>query len=105
MNMTNRLSGLLLKFRVPLSVDRTDADGAFTVKDIPANATLEVSYVGYEKQSIPVNGKNFVLVKLKEANQLLNEVVVVGYGYAEKSQFDRSCGNHQCQRNQCSSGE
>ncbi len=33
----------------------TDADGAFTVKDIPANATLEVSYVGYEKQSIPVN--------------------------------------------------
>lgn len=41
----------------------TDADGAFTMKDIPANATLEVSYVGYEKQSIPVNGKNFVLVK------------------------------------------
>ena len=70
----------------------TDADGAFTMKDIPANATLEVSYVGYEKQSIPVNGKNFVLVKLKEANQLLNEVVVVGYGTQKKVNLTGAVG-------------
>ena len=39
----------------------TDADGAFAMKNVPSDATLEVSYVGYEKQSIPVNGKNFIL--------------------------------------------
>lgn len=70
----------------------TDADGAFAMKNVPSDATLEVSYVGYEKQSIPVNGKNFILVKLKEANQLLDEVVVVGYGTQKKVNLTGAVG-------------
>lgn len=55
----------------------TDANGQFTVS-VKSGARLEVSYIGYTKQT--VSARNGMTVTLKEDNKLLNEVVVVGYG-------------------------
>lgn len=63
----------------------TDMDGNYTLSNVPANATLVFSYIGYQTQKVAVNGKTKIDVKLAEDSQLLQEVVVVGYGVQRKS--------------------
>lgn len=58
----------------------TDIDGNFKLDNVPSNATLVVSYIGYQTQEIPVAGKKNFTVKLADDTQTLDEVVVVGYG-------------------------
>ena len=60
----------------------TDLDGNYSL-DVPENATLVFSYLGMATQEIPVTG-NTVSVVLKEDNQVLEEVVVTGYGTTKK---------------------
>lgn len=62
----------------------TDLDGKFSF-DVPENSVLEISYIGYLTQSVPLNGQNTLAVSLKEDSQNLDEVVVVGYGVQKKS--------------------
>lgn len=62
----------------------SDLDGRF-VLNVPSDAILEVSYIGYESVQIPVKGKNQLDILLHEDSQALNEVVVVGYGSVKKS--------------------
>ena len=57
----------------------TDFDGNFTLT-VAQNAVLEISYVGFATQEIPVAGKTNFVVVLKEDAEMLEEVVVVGYG-------------------------
>lgn len=63
----------------------TDLDGNFTLSNVPKNAILEISYIGYTTQKINVAGKNIITVTLQEDNKALDEVVVVGYGVQRKS--------------------
>ena len=63
----------------------TDFNGNFTVTGVPANASIEISYIGYKSQTIAVAGKSTINVTLQEDNALLDEVVVVGYGVQRKS--------------------
>lgn len=60
----------------------TDFDGNYSL-DVPENSTLVFSYLGMVTQEIPVTG-NTVSVVLKEDNQVLEEVVVTGYGTTKK---------------------
>ena len=62
----------------------TDFDGNFTL-EIPAKATLVISYVGYKTQEVAVNGKKTLNISLKEDMEMLDEVVVVGYGTQKKA--------------------
>lgn len=63
----------------------TDVDGKFTV-EASVGKTLVFSYVGYEPQEIKVSGAQSDLqISLKENSQLLDDVVVVGYGTQKKS--------------------
>lgn len=62
----------------------TDIDGKYTISVDP-KATLVVSYVGYDTQEIKVNGQTAIDITIKENDQLLDEVVVVGYGTMKKS--------------------
>ena len=57
----------------------TDFDGKFSLNDVPKGATLEFSSVGYKTLDIKATGAS-LKVKLSEATQDLDEVVVVGYG-------------------------
>ena len=61
----------------------TDVDGNFEI-NCSQNATLVVSYVGYETLEIAVNGKAVVNVKLKADSEMLEDVIVLGYGSAKK---------------------
>ena len=56
----------------------TDMDGKFTLINVPENAILVVSYIGYLDREIPVAGKSTLEIRLKEDTQKLDEVVVVG---------------------------
>lgn len=63
----------------------TDFEGNFTLQKVPQNATLVFSYVGYRTQNVAVSGKSQFSITLEEDKQLLDEVVVVGYGVQRKS--------------------
>ncbi len=62
---------------------QTDLDGKFTI-EAPDNAELVVTCIGYVGQTVAVNGKTNITVTLAEDNELLSEVVVVGYGTQKK---------------------
>ncbi|MDR0429533.1 MAG: TonB-dependent receptor [Tannerellaceae bacterium] len=61
----------------------TDLDGNFFLS-IAENATLDISYIGYMPQNVPVDGKTSIKITLFEDSQQLEEVVVVGYGVQKK---------------------
>lgn len=61
----------------------TDFDGRF-VLHVPANAQLEISYMGYTTKVVSLKGKTSIRVDLEEDSKALEEVVVVGYGSMRK---------------------
>lgn len=61
----------------------TDLDGKF-ILTVNENAVLQISYVGYTTQEVPVKGKTSFNITLKEDSEMLEEVVVVGYGAQKK---------------------
>ena len=64
----------------------TDFNGQVTLQDVPANAILEISYIGYITKEVPVGNQTNINVMLSEDSRALEEVVVVGYGTMEKKQ-------------------
>ncbi|MDE6697198.1 MAG: TonB-dependent receptor [Muribaculaceae bacterium] len=62
----------------------TDFDGNFTINVAP-NATLVFSYIGYDSQEVPVNGRTEIKVTLQDNATMLAETVVIGYGSVKKS--------------------
>ena len=62
----------------------TDIDGRF-VLDAPKEAVLQITYIGYVSQEVKVSGNKELNVVLKEDTETLDEVVVIGYGTAKKS--------------------
>lgn len=67
----------------------SDINGNFIV-NAHSNAILVVSYIGYKTQEIPLKGKTTVSVVLQEDAEMLDEVVVVGYGTQKKSTLSGS---------------
>lgn len=65
----------------------TDIDGNFTLNDVSAKAVLVVSSIGYSTQEVAVNGQSQLNIRLKEDNELLDEVVVIGYGTMDKKEL------------------
>ena len=63
----------------------TDVDGNFTLNNVQENAVLQVSFVGYKTQDIALKGQGNVKVTLEEDTEVLDEVVVIGYGSVKKS--------------------
>lgn len=62
----------------------TDIDGKFTL-EVPAKAVLTVSFIGYQSQDVALKGNETQLtVTLKDDTEVLDEVVVVGYGTMKK---------------------
>ena len=61
----------------------TDIDGNFTL-NVQPGATIVVSFIGYQPQEIVVGNQTSFKIQLKEDAELLDEVVVVGYGVQKK---------------------
>ena len=62
----------------------TDVDGHFTITVPNTKVSLTFSYVGYTTQKIALKDRKLLKVVLKEDSELLDEVVVVGYGTQKK---------------------
>jgi TonB-linked SusC/RagA family outer membrane protein len=67
----------------------TNIDGFYTL-NVPSDATLTFSYLSYKSVEIPVAGKTKMDVKMEEDLQLLDEIVVVGYGTRRKKDLTGS---------------
>ncbi|MBQ9355772.1 MAG: TonB-dependent receptor [Prevotella sp.] len=67
----------------------TDVNGQFNVQ-AARDAQLEISYVGYITQRVSVGGRQNINVTLQEDSQTLNDVVVIGYGTARRSDISGS---------------
>ena len=68
----------------------TDFEGKFTL-DVPQNATLLVSYIGYKDREFAVRGRaNLGEIQLESDNNVLDQVVVVGYGTQKKADLTGS---------------
>lgn len=62
----------------------TDIDGKF-ILEVPVNAILQISYIGYESREITVGNQTNIHVILSEDAKTIEEVVVIGYGSVKKS--------------------
>lgn len=69
----------------------TNMDGQFTL-NVPENAILQISYIGFISQNIKVGTNKSITVQLQEDSQSLEEVVVVGYGTIQKRSVSTSIG-------------
>ena len=67
----------------------TDLDGNYSI-NVPSNAKLSFSFIGYTTQTVSVSGKRTINVTLNEDSKSLDEVVVVGYGTQKKSDISGS---------------
>jgi len=63
----------------------TDLDGKFELLNVDENVVLIISYTGFQTVEVPVEGKTMLEVTLFGATQLLDELIVVGYGTVKKS--------------------
>jgi TonB-linked outer membrane protein, SusC/RagA family len=61
----------------------TDMNGEFSL-NVASNATLIITYVGYQTQEVSVNGRTSIEILIQEDLQALSEVIVVGYGVQKK---------------------
>ncbi|MDE5786384.1 MAG: SusC/RagA family TonB-linked outer membrane protein, partial [Duncaniella sp.] len=68
----------------------TDLDGNFTITNVSPKAKLIVSYIGCKTETIAIDGRTNIKVVLKEDSEVLDEVVVVGYGSIKKSDLTGS---------------
>lgn len=69
----------------------TDMNGNFSL-NVPSDATLTISFIGYVTQDVPVAGKSSHNIMLKEDSEMLDEVVVVGFGTQKKVNLTGSVG-------------
>lgn len=75
----------------------TDFDGKFMLENVPEDGTLVFSYVGYQDQEVAVDGQTSFDVTLIDDAQLLDELVVVGYGTAKKKDLTGAIVNVQAE--------
>jgi TonB-dependent starch-binding outer membrane protein SusC len=62
----------------------TNIDGKYSISNVPSNAVLVYSFVGFVTQEVAVKGQSQINIKLAEESNTLKEVVVIGYGAVRK---------------------
>lgn len=67
----------------------TDYDGNFVIQ-VPSNGVLEVSYIGYNTQTISINNRTTINIVLEEDREMLEEIVVIGYGSLSRKELSSS---------------
>ncbi|MDD2245562.1 MAG: SusC/RagA family TonB-linked outer membrane protein [Proteiniphilum sp.] len=71
----------------------TDSDGNYTLNDVSDSDVIAISYIGYKTQEFPANSTSLGRIVLQEDNEMLDEVVVIGYGAnARKQDLSASVG-------------
>ena len=63
----------------------TDVNGQFALQNVKQGSELQISFIGYQTVTVPVNGVTNLVVELKSDAEKIDEVVVVGYGVQKKA--------------------
>ncbi|RKE52289.1 SusC/RagA family TonB-linked outer membrane protein [Sphingobacterium detergens] len=71
---------------------KTDEKGTFTLKTAPTD-TLLVSFVGYDMATVAIAGKSNIRIVLKQSNNVIEDVVVIGYGSRRKTDLTGAVGS------------
>ena len=77
------IPGVSVKLKGTIVTVATSPEGDFTMK-VPEDGILIFSYIGYETQEIPVQGRKNIQINLKPADNKLDDVVVVAYGQKQR---------------------
>ncbi|MGH2643066.1 MAG: TonB-dependent receptor plug domain-containing protein, partial [Chitinophagaceae bacterium] len=78
------LVGVTIKVRGGTMGTISDGQGKFSL-DVPDNAVLEISYLGYDNKLVQVSGQTELTIRLSSAATSLNQIVVIGYGTEKRS--------------------
>lgn len=73
----------------------TDADGNFSIPNVPGNGTLVFSFIGMKNQEVPVDGKTSINIVMESESIDLDEIVAVGYGTQKKATLTGSVASVQ----------
>lgn len=79
------LIGVSVKVQGTIIGTVTDYNGNFEISNVPSDGKLEFSYVGMKTLVVPVNGRTVINITMQEDVEILEEVVVVGYGIQKKT--------------------
>ena len=86
------LAGVTVQVRGTTTIIQTGADGGFRV-EVPSTATaLVFSFVGYQDQVVPVGTSDDIVINMSPGAKSLEDVVVIGYGTARKSDLTGAVG-------------
>lgn len=93
--VTDPIGEVLIGVSVSVKGDQTkgtatDIDGQYTLKDVPSDATLVFSYVGFQSLEEKVNGRSVVNATMHEDLEILDELVVIGYGSISRKEVSSS---------------
>lgn len=80
---TGPLPGVNVVVKGTKTSTSTDFDGKFSISLISQTATLEISYIGFETKEVKVNKNDNVTISLNETANILEQVVVLGYGQTQ----------------------
>jgi len=86
----SKLPGVSVQIKGTQRGTNTDAEGKYSLTNVPDNATLVLSFIGYTSQEVAVGNRTTADVKLAEDTKALEEVVVVGYGTAKRKDLTGS---------------
>jgi TonB-linked SusC/RagA family outer membrane protein len=87
------LEGASVRRKGAASGVRTKSDGSFALSLSDANAILEITYVGFFPQELPLGGKTAITVTLRSESKSLNDVVVIAYGTQKKATLTGAQGS------------
>ena len=68
----------------------TDVNGSYIFTNVPENAVLVFSSIGYSSQEVPVNGRTRIDIELSQESVGLEELMVVAYGTVQKGSYSGS---------------
>lgn len=83
-NSGQPLEGVTVQESGTRNVVQTKKDGLFSIDVASSNASLVLSYVGFDAQQVPVNNQSIITVALKPAASAMDDIVVIGYGTAKR---------------------
>jgi TonB-linked SusC/RagA family outer membrane protein len=86
-NDNQPLPGVTVQIKGSSKGTTTDARGNYRVEGVNAGDSIFFSFIGYEKLTVPANGRKQINVNLKSRVSSLDQLVVVGYGTQKKSAF------------------
>lgn len=82
----NPVAGASVVVKGTMTATITGPDGSFSI-EVPGNQDLEISFIGYAKQTVRTVGRDNLMVTLAEDIQMLDDVVVIGYGTLSKKEL------------------